>query len=738
MATRTYSKQFGTKTINVKARKDLAEQVLSRLARLQPKEIIKYQLELSGIKGTTEGLHKERQSLTWMMYFGQGVPVLSNQAEYQAEYQAWLDSTPDLITEDQIKHEVKRADELFYRFVKRDDKRTTLEEHTEQQAVQEKQRQELEEKQAIEAKARQEREAIERVQILKDYAFLQTMEQAEANSKRDYVSNHALASKNIKTELAHVFPGQDFSVKSKSFSMGDDVSISWTDGPTTKEVDAIVDKYQYSQFNAMEDYSESRKTGQFFRGLFGSAKYVSTSRTVTDDRYREAAEALGITDYSPDFNFSHDSRVMLNRHMSETSFYIAPVAQEAPAIEDSGTAQPTASGPVQVSRNEEKQGIEIKFDNKPGPDTLEALKQHGFRWSRFQGLWWAKYRDSRWAFALSLQGDNSPDGLPETDSTTPGNMAAYYVVGDCETGTVSGTVLTYGGKFKAMADRLTKDIEDKRRPMTQNPTPKRCYQRDSRLHDANNLERLQKLLYALDGLGDDIPQALRGITTKQALASLVHKGTTGAGGYYACIESDKYSYDTPAALAAQALIEGKEDPEQKAKEELERLERDLIFQNIPGFFPTPPEVVDRMLAHLEIEPGDTVYDPQAGTGAILQRVLERCPGADCSGMELRPSLVDICKRKGLQVEDADCLNGWVGQYDFILMNPPFENAMDITHINRAYGHLKEGGVLVGICANGPRQQAQLMPQVDHWEALPDGAFKQSGTGVSTALLVWRR
>ena len=60
---------------------------------------------------------------------------------------------------------------------------------------------------------------------------------------------------------------------------------------------------------------------------------------------------------------------------------------------------------------------------------------------------------------------------------------------------------------------------------------------------------------------------------------------------------------------------------------------------------------------------------------------------------------------------------------------------DIKHIKHALGMLKQGGTLVSLCANGPRQNEQLKPLTDHWEVLPPGSFKDEGTKASVALLV---
>jgi hypothetical protein len=45
-----------------------------------------------------------------------------------------------------------------------------------------------------------------------------------------------------------------------------------------------------------------------------------------------------------------------------------------------------------------------------------------------------------------------------------------------------------------------------------------------------------------------------------------------------------------------------------------------------------------------------------------------------------------------------------------------------------------GGRLIAICANGPRQQAELRPLASMLEELPDGTFSSAGTNVRTVLL----
>ncbi|MCN7673228.1 hypothetical protein MLZ33_25335, partial [Escherichia coli] len=88
----------------------------------------------------------------------------------------------------------------------------------------------------------------------------------------------ANVSSNIRAELKKAFPGVKFSVKKLSF---DCVQISWTDGPTKNEVEAISDKYENGHFNGMEDIYEYNTSP--FNVVYGGVKYVTTRRDYSDE-----------------------------------------------------------------------------------------------------------------------------------------------------------------------------------------------------------------------------------------------------------------------------------------------------------------------------------------------------------------------------------------------------------------------------------------------------------------------
>lgn len=89
------------------------------------------------------------------------------------------------------------------------------------------------------------------------------------------------AAKNMRRELKEAFPGIKFSVKTKKYSGGDSIRVSWTDGPTEKRVTDIIDRYQEGHFDGMIDCYEYNDS--VFCSTFGGTKYVFANREFSDD-----------------------------------------------------------------------------------------------------------------------------------------------------------------------------------------------------------------------------------------------------------------------------------------------------------------------------------------------------------------------------------------------------------------------------------------------------------------------
>lgn len=99
-------------------------------------------------------------------------------------------------------------------------------------------------------------------------------------------NSYVVAAKNMRIELKAAFPGIKFSVQSKSYSGGCSITVYWTDGPTTKQVEAIIDRYSAGSFDGMDDlYSYEHSA---WTDAFGSAKYVFATRDYSDAMIQEA------------------------------------------------------------------------------------------------------------------------------------------------------------------------------------------------------------------------------------------------------------------------------------------------------------------------------------------------------------------------------------------------------------------------------------------------------------------
>jgi phospholipid N-methyltransferase len=168
-------------------------------------------------------------------------------------------------------------------------------------------------------------------------------------------------------------------------------------------------------------------------------------------------------------------------------------------------------------------------------------------------------------------------------------------------------------------------------------------------------------------------------------------------------------------------------------------------------FATSLELGARVVAEADIQPGDEVLEPSAGTGSLLERIADYMDSdpVQVTAVEINAKLTDALTRNWPHATvicgDFLAWNGNIpGQaarasFNRIVVNPPFANGIDITHIKHALTFLAPGGRLVAICLDGPRQQAALKPLADEscgfYEPLPADSFKHAGTGVNTALVV---
>lgn len=169
-----------------------------------------------------------------------------------------------------------------------------------------------------------------------------------------------------------------------------------------------------------------------------------------------------------------------------------------------------------------------------------------------------------------------------------------------------------------------------------------------------------------------------------------------------------------------------------------------------AFFPTPPELVARMIDEANLSKGLTVLEPSAGDGAIALPVAEHT-GGPVVCFEVSPNRAAILRASlaahGRVIND-DFLRYRAAEtrYDRILMNPPFTRGADALHVMHALDFLAPGGRLVAIVsgaihgpANGRRPHDELRHEIERRGGrlirLPSGSFKSAGTNVDTAMVI---
>jgi hypothetical protein len=121
------------------------------------------------------------------------------------------------------------------------------------------------------------------------------------------MTEHARTAKAIRKELKKNFPDVKFSVRGNSFAGGDDVRIEWTDGPSEKAVEKVVNKYQYGDFDGMRDIYEYTNT----REDIPQVKYVLCHRTLSAEYMIKLLQKHDIEARPEDLNET-------NQHLKDT------------------------------------------------------------------------------------------------------------------------------------------------------------------------------------------------------------------------------------------------------------------------------------------------------------------------------------------------------------------------------------------------------------------------------------
>ena len=184
-----------------------------------------------------------------------------------------------------------------------------------------------------------------------------------------------------------------------------------------------------------------------------------------------------------------------------------------------------------------------------------------------------------------------------------------------------------------------------------------------------------------------------------------------------------------------------EDPAERLGEVINSGE--IVTAASLGYFPTPQPLAAHVVGLADIRPGHRVLEPSAGMGAIAKEAQQA--GGEVLCVEVDPRRAETLRRLELSPVVTDFLTYHApGEFDRIVMNPPFYKQADIEHVRHADSMLKHGGRLVAIMGAGTRfRQDRKATEFRAWvdalggkfKNLPEGSFRESGTGVNACVLV---
>lgn len=211
--------------------------------------------------------------------------------------------------------------------------------------------------------------------------------------------------KQIRTVLKKEFPATKFSVRSERYSMGSSINVSWDGLPSAATVSAITDSF--ARIRKCEVTGEILNGGNTF--VFAKVSETDEVRAAIMERMELALIERSKQEFTPLYHQEY-SRIADELYADRLAKWAAKKAKRKQPIDTMVAVQVievTASTPVTVTLNEEKNGIEVSFESKPAPEVLAQIKAHGFRWFQPKKVWIAKQTPERLEFAQSLFSDSS-------------------------------------------------------------------------------------------------------------------------------------------------------------------------------------------------------------------------------------------------------------------------------------------------------------------------------------------
>ncbi|MEE7442642.1 DUF4942 domain-containing protein [Methylobacterium oryzae] len=154
------------------------------------------------------------------------------------------------------------------------------------------------------------------------------------------------------------------------------------------------------------------------------------------------------------------------------------------------------------------------------------------------------------------------------------------------------------------------------------------------------------------------------------------------------------------------------------------------------YYPTPKAVIERVL-NTFYQQGERILEPSCGCGRFLDAL--KAKGAYVFGVEIDAGRAEQCRAKGHNVMIRNFLEMEpTPTFDRVVMNPPFYGTHYAKHVEHALKFLKPGGRLTAILPITAKTDHGLLDHLKgHWDDLPVGSFRESGTNINTTIFTAR-
>jgi len=335
MALRTYDTKILDKPISYKMKKSQAERLHSELSKVT--KLNKYCKELNGIKDV-----KESDCILWSPFQSFQIEDITGYNQAVNEYVA---SLPETITLDNYKEYAVKANEIFKTYIPIVDKRRTKQD-----------------------------EIIRQAEVTAVHAQMA----AELNEWRQVYSNNEtvnIPDGSMAVYLEITFDDSDMMTDyfNNHCQIGDDLLLALV--PKQPEKQALCRRI-LSRYPELNKLQWEWKTENY---SMGHGNYLISEWSGTDKRKAYDGREEVMTRY--EIRCNAYSREML-------AYRDYPGTTQAETITDNPD-----SVKAEIRHNKELDGIEVIFPEKPSQSILDTLRDNGFRWSRFNKLWYTKYNE---------------------------------------------------------------------------------------------------------------------------------------------------------------------------------------------------------------------------------------------------------------------------------------------------------------------------------------------------------